>query len=186
MWGFLIPLLLGFALSGASAFTAAYSRRWGQRGGQLVSLILRVFLGIPLWVGGLGLAVRAPSLPLLDPSPGREVLGWLFIVAGSMAILLAIKEIGLRAAAPSVQDTLVDHGIYAHVRHPIYAGTLLEFAGLAVYSPTQAVVLACALGVGWVIIQARLEELDLLQRLPTYREYMMRVPRFFPRRGRRW
>lgn len=47
--------------------------------------------------------------------------------------------------------------------------------------PTSTVVLACALGFAWLIIQARLEEVDLLQRLPAYREYMEQVPRFLPR-----
>jgi hypothetical protein len=32
---FLVPMLIGFALAGASAFTAVYSRRWGERGGRL-------------------------------------------------------------------------------------------------------------------------------------------------------
>ncbi len=41
MYLFLIPLILEFALNGASAFTAAYSQRWGERGGQLATLILR-------------------------------------------------------------------------------------------------------------------------------------------------
>jgi hypothetical protein len=47
VYGFLIPLLVGFALAGASAFTAVYSQRWGERGGQLATSILRNFLGIP-------------------------------------------------------------------------------------------------------------------------------------------
>jgi protein-S-isoprenylcysteine O-methyltransferase Ste14 len=34
---------------------------------------------------------------------------------------------------------------------------------------------------GWLIAQARLEELDLVKRLPAYREYMEQVPRFVPR-----
>ncbi len=38
---FVVPLLIGFALAGASAFTAVYSRRWGERGGQLATLILK-------------------------------------------------------------------------------------------------------------------------------------------------
>jgi hypothetical protein len=33
---------------------------------------------------------------------------------------------------------------------------------------------------GFLIIQARLEEVDLLQRLSAYREYMEQVPRFVP------
>jgi hypothetical protein len=32
---FLVPMLIGFALAGASAFTAVYSQRWGERGGRL-------------------------------------------------------------------------------------------------------------------------------------------------------
>jgi protein-S-isoprenylcysteine O-methyltransferase Ste14 len=63
---------------------------------------------------------------------------------------------------PSTRDTLVHHGLYAHIRHPIYAGLLLEFVGLVLVRPTQAVALAGAIGAGWVHLQARLEELDLL------------------------
>ena len=55
MYVFLIPLLLGFALNSASAFTAAYSRRWGEWRGQLASVLLRDVLGIPMWVVGLAL-----------------------------------------------------------------------------------------------------------------------------------
>jgi hypothetical protein len=55
MYMFLIPLLLGFGLNSASAFTAAYSRCWGERGGRLASLLLRNVFGIPVWVIGLAL-----------------------------------------------------------------------------------------------------------------------------------
>jgi protein-S-isoprenylcysteine O-methyltransferase Ste14 len=79
---------------------------------------------------------------------------------------------------PSVRDTLVRHGLYARVRHPIYSGMMLVFVGLALLRPTATVVVACALGFRWLMVQARLEELDLVQRLPAYREYMEQVPRF--------
>jgi hypothetical protein len=39
LYGFVMLLLIGFALVRASAFTAAYSRRWGGRGGQLATSI---------------------------------------------------------------------------------------------------------------------------------------------------
>jgi protein-S-isoprenylcysteine O-methyltransferase Ste14 len=186
MYVFLIPLLLGFALNAASAFTAAYSRRWGERRGQLASLILRNVAGIPLWVVGLGLAIRTPSPMLFTSGLVTEALGWLLVTAGCMVILLGLLALGWRAAMPSVRDTLVVHGVYAHVRHPLYGGMLLQFPGLALLSPSQAVVLACGLGVGWVVVQARLEELDLLQRIPAYREYMEWVPRrFLPRLSKR-
>ena len=82
---------------------------------------------------------------------------------------------------PSVKDTLVRHGLYAYVRHPIYAGGFGIVAGLALIRPTWAFVLACILGFIWLIVQARLEEIDLLQRMPDYKDYMKQVPRFFPR-----
>lgn len=82
---------------------------------------------------------------------------------------------------PSVKDTLVRHGLYAYVRHPIYAGGFAIVAGLALIRPTSAFVIACILGFIWLIVQARLEEIDLLQRMPDYKDYMKQVPRFLPR-----
>lgn len=55
------------------------------------------------------------------------------------------------------------------------------FAGGVLLKPTMPVVVACALGFLWLIVQARLEEIDLVERLPQYREYVKHVPRFFPR-----
>lgn len=82
---------------------------------------------------------------------------------------------------PSVKDTLVRHGLYAYVRHPIYDGGFVILAGLAVIRPTSAFAAACILGIIWLIVQARLEEIDLLQRMPDYKDYMKQVPRFLPR-----
>jgi protein-S-isoprenylcysteine O-methyltransferase Ste14 len=63
---------------------------------------------------------------------------------------------------------------------------LLVFVGLALLRPTLALVLASAIGALWlVLVQAKLEELDLVQRLPAYRAYMAEVPRFIPRLRKR-
>lgn len=35
------------------------------------------------------------------------------------------------------------------------------------------------------MVQTRLEEIDLLQRMPNYRDYMNAVPRFLPRLWKR-
>lgn len=181
MYLFLIPLVLGFALAGASAFTAAYSRRFGERGGRLVTSILRNLLGIPIWFMGFVMAWQAPS-PRLWPSQGATTaVGWLLIAVGSVPVTWGHLLLGWRTHMPSVRDTLVRHGLYAHVRHPIYAGAIPMFAGLALLKPTTTVVVACGVAIAWLLVQARLEEVDLLQRLPAYREYMHQVPRFVPR-----
>jgi protein-S-isoprenylcysteine O-methyltransferase Ste14 len=137
--------------------------------------------GILVWVIGLVLALRTPSAMIFHSSLLTDTLSWLAIVVGSVIILCSLFALRWRAATPSVRDALVVHGLCAHVRHPIYSGMLLEFAGMWLIRPTWAVVVACVLGVGWTLLQARLEEMDLVERLPAYREYMMRVPRFVPR-----
>jgi protein-S-isoprenylcysteine O-methyltransferase Ste14 len=152
---FLIPLLLGFVLDWASAFTAVYSYRLGARRGQLASAVLRNVLGIPLWILGLVLAVRTPAPTLLAPNAVANAMGWLLIATGSLLVTWALASLGLRAAAPSARDALVRRGPYAHVRHPIYDGVLCQFGGSALLRPTWPIVLSCLLGVGWAIVQAR-------------------------------
>ncbi len=181
MYLFIIPLILGFGADLASAFTSTYSRWWGLRGGQAATFFLRCIAGIPLWFAGLALAVGAPSTPLAAPTPLLDAPGWILIAAGCIPMILGLAALRYPAALPTAGDALVERGIYARIRHPIYAGMLLEFLGLALLFPKPTVLLACAIGLAWVIGQARLEEHDLLRRIPGYREYMRRVPPFLPR-----
>jgi protein-S-isoprenylcysteine O-methyltransferase Ste14 len=181
MYLFLIPLLLGFIFNSASAFTAYYSRQFGERGGRLVSIMLRDVVGIPVWVIGYVVAAKASSTTLFRHVTIASVLEWLLILAGVAIISVGVLSLRWRAAAPSTKDTLVQHGLYAHIRHPLYSGMILELVGIFLLIPTFTMLVACTLGVIWVMVQARLEEMDLVKRLPAYREYMRRVPRFIPR-----
>jgi protein-S-isoprenylcysteine O-methyltransferase Ste14 len=184
LW-FLIPLLVGFALNVASAYTAEWSARWGERRGELVTAVLRNVLGIPVWAIGLILAVRTASPALFPAAPAVEVLGWLLLGAGSVIIGLALHDLRAKAALPSTRDTLVERGLYARVRHPIHAGMFLVWISLVLVRPTAAVALASGLGVVWTLVQTGAEESDLMRRLPAYRDYMGRVPRFVPRARRK-
>jgi protein-S-isoprenylcysteine O-methyltransferase Ste14 len=177
---FLAPLLIGFTCNLASAFTAAYSGWWGPRKGSLASVLLRDVLGIPVWGLGFALAAAASSPFLFPPNTATTVAGWLFIAAGAAVIVAALATIRRRSFAPAAGDSLAESGAYARVRHPIHSGTLLEFLGVVLIRPSAALAAACGVGVIWVLLQTRLEEWDLLQRIPGYREYMKRVPRFVP------
>jgi protein-S-isoprenylcysteine O-methyltransferase Ste14 len=180
MYLFLAPLLIGFTLNSASAFTTFYSHHFGDQAARLLCTILRNILGIPVWAIGYALAAMAPSSQLYTSSLFSSVLAWLLMISGGVTIIIGLWSLRGRAAAPSTHDTLVSHGLYAYIRHPLYSGMLLELTGLFSWVPTMPMLLACLLGVLWVLLQARLEELDLLQRLPSYREYMQRVPCFVP------
>jgi len=181
MYFFLILLLAGFIFNWASAFTHFYSKLWGERAGKLASFILRNILGIPVWVFGLVLATRASTTSLFNPSPMTEVLGWLLLVTGTIPMVWGLFFLRLRAYRPTEHDTLVSGGIFRYIRHPIYSGLLMDFVALILLRHTNPALVAGILGWGFVLIQARLEEIDLVQRIPAYREYMQQVPRFFPR-----
>jgi protein-S-isoprenylcysteine O-methyltransferase Ste14 len=127
------------------------------------------------------MAIREPSTFLFNPAFITTALAWLLLLVGGMITIVAFLSIRWRAVAPSVQDTLVTQGAYAYIRHPLYSGMMLELTGLFLYKPTFTVLVACVLGVIWVMIQARLEEIDLMQRLPAYKDYMQHVPRFVPK-----
>lgn len=180
MFAFLVPLLVGFIFQSASTFTTFYTNRLGDKTARLVCAILRDVLGIPLWATGYLIAARAESPYVFNPGVAVVVAGWLLILAGGAVIVMGLYSLRGRAAAPTILDPLVDKGVYAHIRHPIYSGLLLELAGLFLLVPTISMLTAITLGGVWVNIQARLEELDLVQRIPAYREYMHRVPRFLP------
>ncbi len=177
MYLFLIPLLFGFAANFASAFTAFYSRRLGDEWGSMVTVMLRGVLGLPVWALGFAMAIRAPSAALFAPTLFTRVTGWALIAAGAVMIIWALVSLRRLAMLPSTHDRLVQTGLYAHLRHPIHAGTALEFAGLLLLVPSVTVAIACGLGVVWLIAQTRAEEIDLLQRIPEYRAYMERVRR---------
>jgi protein-S-isoprenylcysteine O-methyltransferase Ste14 len=181
MFLFLVPLLIGFSFNSASVFTTFYSRHLGERGGRLVAILLRDVLGIPVWAIGYGMAILASPTLLFDPTIITALLAAILILAGAGIIIWGLYSIRWRAAAPSLQDSLVVNGLYAHIRHPLYSGMILELCGLLTWIPTLNVFVACLVGIIWVFIQARLEEMDLLERLPAYKEYMQRVPRFVPR-----
>ena len=181
MFMFLIPLLVGFFFNSLSAFTTYFSKRLGERNGRLVCILLRDVLGIPVWVTGYAMAALTPSPNLIPTTLASSIFAWILILAGSVIIIIGLLSLRWKAAAPSLKDSLVTSGIYAHIRHPLYSGMLLQLLGLAVYLPQGPMLVACILGVCWVLLQARLEELDLLQRLPAYQDYMQRVPRFLPR-----
>ena len=69
---------------------------------------------------------------------------------------------------------LVDRGPYRVLRHPIYVGGALFFAGPSLVFSAWGLALTAVLAVFW-IAKARLEERHLLERFPEYAEYRRRT-----------
>jgi len=77
--------------------------------------------------------------------------------------------------------TVVRHGPYRYVRHPMYLGYLFLFAGILIGAFSPIVIVVTALCVSLTVYRARLEEDALGRHSGEYREYAQRTGFLLPR-----
>ena len=97
---------------------------------------------------------------------------------------IALLGLALRAWAAghlAKNERLATSGPYARVRNPLYIGTLVVAAGLAVAarSPGLALLFAAVFGLVYLPV-IELEEQHLRKLFPEYAEYARRVPALLP------
>jgi len=107
--------------------------------------------------------------------------------ASSLAIGLPVSIVGLALRAWAAghlekNTTLADGGPYAHVRNPLYIGTLLTATGLVIASRRWELgVLFAAVFLLIYLPVVELEEQHLRKLFPEYDAYARRVPKLLPR-----
>jgi len=106
------------------------------------------------------------------------VAGAVLALAGALLAYFAAHELG-RALTPFPEPArraaLTERGPYRLVRHPIYAGGLLFFAGYALFSGPLALAGTVLLALLWAR-KAIVEERRLRARFEGYEAYAERVP----------
>jgi len=110
-------------------------------------------------------------------STWRSVLGALSFLAGALVVILATRALGSSMTPfprPVRTGHLVDDGPYAFVRHPVYSGGILVFAGIPLALSPWALVGTGLLALVWAL-KARVEERFLAPAYPAYPEYRARV-----------
>lgn len=86
------------------------------------------------------------------------------------------------AVTPRERTELVTIGLYAYLRHPIYALSILFMLCSAVVVATVPMLVVAAIHVALMVLKARNEERVLLTvHGDAYRSYCRRTGRFFPR-----
>lgn len=137
----------------------------------LVCFALAWLAFVPLDVFGLRLMPSPPS-----------ALAWFgggLALIGAALTPLAVWE--NRFATPNVQDQsgqgqwVVQTGVYALIRHPIYAGNLLLFGGGALWLGSYAALAGIAVLAAATLGRITLEEKHLLANVEGYAEYARRV-----------
>ena len=110
-------------------------------------------------------------------------VGQVWLVASGLIALAGFAALGLNLTPhpkPRVGGTLVRHGIYRFVRHPLYSSLILGCVGWALKWQSLPA-LGAALFLAWALdAKARVEEHWLRGRFPEYAEYAARVRRFIP------
>ena len=141
-----------------------------------------------IWVGAQGLlllAVLVPGITLgsWPPGMGMALAGGLCLVGGAWFGVAGALALGANLTPfpkPSAKARLVQHGIYARVRHPLYTSVTLLSAGWALVwqsGPAGTAVLVLAL---FFDAKARREERWLRERFAAYADYAKTTRKFIP------
>lgn len=136
------------------------------------------------------LACAAAILPAiwLAPLPGADAALWA-IVAGESLVILAggftlasVLCLGTCfGVLPEVRG-LVMRGPYRYVRHPVYVGEILAFAGFVLASQRLTNIVPLIVFVAAQMVRLRMEEKVLRAEFPQeYGAFAARTPRLVPR-----
>lgn len=116
--------------------------------------------------------------------------GWPFILQGAFLVVIGSAAVGLGVrglgrtptALPRPRDdaTLVEDGIYASIRHPIYAGIMALGVGWALLTLSLTALVVAGGLAGVLDLKARREEEWLIEAFPQYQDYRARTKRFVP------
>lgn len=118
------------------------------------------------------------------------------VIAAGMALFVAGGYFGIAGVAvlgrnrtafpqPRAGSELIQHGIYARVRHPLYTSVMLASLGWGLIWQSRASFAAALTLLPFFYAKARREERWLRNQFPGYADYARRVPRFFPRLGQK-
>jgi protein-S-isoprenylcysteine O-methyltransferase Ste14 len=123
-------------------------------------------------------------LPIAREAGALRLVGFGTFVVGlgtamSARIQLGRNWVDLEDAQVLPGQSVVEHGIYRYVRHPIYTGDLLLLIGLEL-ALNSWLVLGVALLTVVVVRRTLAEEALLARRLAGYRAYCARTKRFIP------
>jgi protein-S-isoprenylcysteine O-methyltransferase Ste14 len=150
-----------------------------------------------LLVLGAGLGAMAPLLLHIRPSSGVQSwemdgvkpIGSVLFAIGLVLTFVAQMNMGTswRIGVDDRERTrLVDGGLFAWVRNPIFSAMLIAFLGLLLLSPSNLGLIAWLISFAAVELQVRKVEEPYLLRIhgQRYRDYTAAVGRFLPFLGR--
>jgi protein-S-isoprenylcysteine O-methyltransferase Ste14 len=151
-----------------------------QRSQPTADKVVTAVMGASLlsWIVFISLDVfRWQLLPA--PPVWLSSIGGVASVTGLMLLIASLFQ--NKFAAPIVKDqsergqTVIDTGLYGHVRHPFYAGFCLYLAGMPLWLESWTGFLLVPVMLLPLLARIAVEEKSLRAMLPDYADYMTRV-----------
>src|ERR1700733_11864153 len=145
------------------------------------------FAGLTAWTcGGILLwRFRHDLLTSTRPPWFAVASGFALIAVEGYLFVRVERELGSRRLVGHAELTgtgeMFAGGLYAHVRHPRYAGMFSAVLGAALLAGTPSLWIVLIVWFPVALIVIRIEERELAARFgPIYEEYRKRVPAFLP------
>jgi protein-S-isoprenylcysteine O-methyltransferase Ste14 len=149
------------------------------------STLRLLWRGIAIGVIGGILLSHQPYGALPLPTAPVQITG-LFLILAGLAIrwiaILSLKQFFTVDVAIGKDHTIVKSGLYAVIRHPAYAGTLLSFLGLGIFFMNILSLLVLVVPITAAFLRRMdVEEGVLLEAFgDEYRTYMASTRRIIP------
>jgi protein-S-isoprenylcysteine O-methyltransferase Ste14 len=190
-----IGLLTAFALQHSIMARPAFKRAWTkiipkpiERSTYVLASTLLLACIVYFWkpLGGVLWQVTDPvAVGILY---GLFAIGWGILFLASFQInhldLFGLRQVWLYfRGKPYTQLVFKTPWLYRHMRHPLYVGLMI---GLwAAPTMTVAHLVFALLCTAYIFVGTRLEEKDLENALPEYKQYKKEVPMFMPNIGKK-
>jgi protein-S-isoprenylcysteine O-methyltransferase Ste14 len=146
-------------------------------------------LGAVFWLGLIAWMINprwldwsSVPVPLWSRWAGVPIL-----LAGSALLVWTFRSLGKNLTDTVVtrkQHTLVSHGPYRWIRHPLYSSATLFLVALSMITANWFLFVTGVMVSGVLLLRTRTEEANLIARFGhSYRDYMDRTGRFLPKLG---
>ena len=152
--------------------TASNIPRWDlliKRGNRILELIL--LATVALDAGRFGWSVVPVAVRAMGSAALVAAVGVMYRCAAANHFLSGRSRIQSERG-----HTVVQHGPYRFVRHPLYASRIVLIIGTALTLGSWIALVPAALLVFLVVLRTSLEDRMLTTELPGYREYARHVP----------
>src|SRR5262245_36781929 len=149
---------------------------------QPISLRLVKGIKVAILAGLIAQTMLPTILPITSSPQVLQAAGVTIYTLGLITAMLGRIQLGsnwsdIETAQVLSRQTVISHGLYRYIRHPIYVGDLLLLMGFEL-SLNSWLVLAVAFLSPFVLRKAVREEKLLGAALPGYNSYCARTKRF--------